>query len=108
MIIVLKKMKATSCAILLLSFARTSAFAPSLAKGCSSATALSMSSVAPKLDGWKDKPLYSPKETTPEPVRHVSWFERQMQGDIILDPDYSLAWMFLILGFAIVGYHPCK
>eukprot|EP00546_Thalassionema_frauenfeldii_P010586 CAMPEP_0178918178 /NCGR_PEP_ID=MMETSP0786-20121207/13681_1 /TAXON_ID=186022 /ORGANISM="Thalassionema frauenfeldii, Strain CCMP 1798" /LENGTH=256 /DNA_ID=CAMNT_0020591857 /DNA_START=53 /DNA_END=823 /DNA_ORIENTATION=- len=99
-------MKATSCVILLLSFARTWAFAPSLAKGCSSVTALRMSSVAPKLDGWKDKPLYSPKETTPEPVRHVSWFERQMQGDIILDPDYSLAWMFLILGFAIVGYHP--
>lgn len=61
-----------------------------------------------KRDGFSDKPIYERKSTTPIADRKVSWIEKNMMEDVMLEPDYFLTWALALLGGLIIWYHPCK
>jgi hypothetical protein len=45
------------------------------------------------------------RKPTPTRSRTLKTLQKQ---DVILDPDYSLAWSMFLLGGLIIWYHPCK
>jgi hypothetical protein len=57
---------------------------------------------------WAGKPLYKTKSTVPITDQKVSWLEKQSMGDVMLEPDYVLTWVFGLLGPLIIWYHTCK
>lgn len=71
-------------------------------------TALRMSSIAPKqTDDWIDKPLHEPASTKPSASdKRSNWLAKQAMEDVMIDPDYFLAWSTFLLGPLIMWYHP--
>ena len=100
------------CAILLSLFAvctsgfvispRTSSSTMGTAAPLNAATSL-----RPQND-WSNKPMKESYETVPVAKNAVSKRERSKMKDVILPPDYFLAWSTALLGPLIWWYHPCK
>jgi hypothetical protein len=59
-------------------------------------------------DDWSDKPISERKSTTPVSAKKVNKIQRAIMKDVVLDPDYFLAWAVGLLGPLILWYHPCK
>jgi hypothetical protein len=86
--------------------ASTSAFVVNPAS-VASTTSLGAATAGPlPKDDWSDKPLGHIKETTPVAERKVNAFQRAMMKDVIISPDYFLAWSTALLGPLIWWYHP--
>jgi hypothetical protein len=60
------------------------------------------------MDSWSNKPLYFPESTTPVAARKVSKFERMRMSDVVIPPNFFLAYAVALLGPLIMWYHPCK
>ena len=59
-------------------------------------------------DDWSDKPLYEKKSTTPVAARKVGPIDRMRMKDVVIPPDFTMAWYVAALGPLIALYHPCK
>lgn len=59
-------------------------------------------------DSWSDKPLHRSESTTPVAERKVSKRERAAMSDVVIPPDYTLAYATALLGPLIMWYHPCE
>lgn len=57
-------------------------------------------------NGWSDKPAFKKESTEPVAAKKVSWFERQMMEDVMIDPDFFLTFGVAILCPLIIWYHP--
>jgi len=83
-----------------------SAFAPPFAPQTfmRQSTALGLSSIA---KGKASKPKAMTKEVTKaETIKPGKWLQRKSMEDVMIDPDYYLAWCFAIVGGLITWYHP--
>lgn len=110
----MKNVAFCSSAVLVVLASTTSAFAPSksLHRTTKKTTVLNVASTpgdfqSPK-DDWSNKPLHTPKSTTPVAVKNVSKWERAMMPNVVISPDYTLSWAVALLGPLIMWYHPSK
>ena len=58
-------------------------------------------------DDWSEKPLTEHKQTVPVAKNKVSRYQRSKLEDVIIPPDFFLAWSTALLGPLIWWYHPC-
>ena len=104
----MKLFNAVAVSAVLFGSASAFTFRPSVKKVSSLSMATTIDKFGGKHDGYSDKPLYTPKSTTPEPVRKVSWFQKQSLPDVIIEPSFFLTYAVALLGPLILWYHPCK
>lgn len=87
--------------------AATNAFSPwSVGSHHVSKLALKAASTNQPRNDWSDKAPFQRQSSTPVATKKVSWLQRQMMEDVMIDPDYLLSAATALLCPLIIWYHP--